>query len=188
MVLHNCIQKERQVTGIEKKDSHKIFPHMTLSIYIHLLALVAVISVCAVLAIFGGEAAKTAHIICCVLLSVSYIVMFLLLNVFYWDAPIIAGGEKLVRRRGLSIQVWYWNEIAEVRCHEGLYSFPGRCSVRFYPTVTLIHESGEKLKISMDRYAWSVFYEICPNEELKSTCADFFKRVDERYFTSYYDL
>lgn len=54
MVLHNCIQKERQVTGTEKKDSytekkdsHKIFPHMTLSIYIHLLALVAVISVCA---------------------------------------------------------------------------------------------------------------------------------------------
>ena len=47
MVLHNCIQKERQVTGTVKKNSHKIFPHMTFSIYIHLLALVAVISVCA---------------------------------------------------------------------------------------------------------------------------------------------
>ena len=102
-----------------------------------------------------------------IVLPVLFVILFLTLNVFYWNAMIVIDPEKMTQRRGLHKRSIFWNEITDVTCTKGMNTYGASATLSFAPKVTFLTKS-DSFSIVMETRFYNVLQTVCPREELLS--------------------
>lgn len=152
---------------LKKKSRYIIFPHLSASLLLHFGILVAMILVYIFLGMDNGEVGNMILTIVAIVLPVLFVILFLTLNVFYWNAMIVIDPEKMTQRRGLHKRSIFWNEITDVTCTKGMNTYSASATLSFAPKVTFLTNS-DSISIVMETRFCNVLQSVCPREELLS--------------------
>ena len=102
-----------------------------------------------------------------IVLPVLFVILFLTLNVFYWNTMIVIDSEKITQRRGLHKRSIFWNEITDVTCAKGLNTYSTSATLSFAPKVTFLTNS-DSISMVVETRIYNVLQTVCPREELLS--------------------
>lgn len=168
---------------IKDKSEYRVFPHITVSIWLHCAFLIFFIICMILLGKEQGEIYKIIMIILAVVYPVIFIGMALLLNVFFWNAAVKINAEGMFSRRGLHIVAWKWDEIADIKCRTHRpWPLNTSAASMYSPKITFISSKhNKKCSIVMERYTKAVFFKICPNENIKEKCMQLLESCDFVY-------
>lgn len=155
-----------------KKGTYHIFPHISVSIWLHLFVFLLFVVSAVILDRSAGEGFVRAKIILLISFPVFFLAMVLLLNVFFWNSVVTVDAEGMRQRRGLHVYVWRWDEVLDVRCRtERPLLFRSGQTAIFAPKFIIISPTHKKkLTIVMEKYARKVFFQTCPEGILKERC------------------
>lgn len=151
-----------------EKSRYHIFPHITVSILLHLIVLM----LCIVAIIVSNKYYPEAIIIIATVSLILFAIMFILLNVLFWNSVVTIDLEGMHQRCGFRVYTWRWNEITDVECRVNRpWPFNTTASAMYSPKIIFISSThNKKLSIVMERYTRKVFFRMCQEEELREKC------------------
>ena len=104
-------------------------------------------------------------------LTVILLVSAIILNVFYWNAPVVINAEGMSQRHGLHKIEMKWEGIDTVHCHTHWPKFYKNDSIGYVPEVVFMSaEKGYKVSIVMEKNVRKVFFTMCGSSRLKQKC------------------
>lgn len=165
---------------LKNKTTYYIFPHLTVSFLLHLLMIIffmAAIVIC-------YKYYQNALVAVVIIFLIAFILTFLLLNVFFWNAVIKVERTGMTQRHGLRKRVWMWEEIIDVKCSTHRpWPLNTTEGAMYSPKFIFISSKYKKgLSIVMEEYTRDVFFKMCPNEDLKKKCHLLLDSCDFLYF------
>ena len=152
---------------VESKKYH-IFPHITVSLLLHLTVLMFLIAAI----ILSAEYRPDITLIIAIPISVLFAIMFLLLNVFFWNSVVTIDLNGMRQRRGFHVYTWRWDEITGVKCRiDRPWPLNTTAATAYSPKLIFISSAHEKkLSVVMERYTRKVLFLMCPDEGVKKEC------------------
>lgn len=164
----------------EEKIKYKIYPHITVSILLHLIIFIFFI----VAIVVSTKYYPQAMIFIATVMPIFFVILFVLLNILFWNSAVTIDSDGMHQRSGLRIYTWRWDEIADVRCRTNR-SWPlnTTAAAMYLPKIIFISSTHKKkLSIVMEKYTQKVFFKMCPNEELKKECSRLLGACNFVYF------
>lgn len=157
-----------------KKEKFHIFPHVTVSIWLHLMVFLVFILLAEILGRENGAEFERARLILFIVYPICFLGMVLLLNVFFWNAVVTLDSKGMRQRQGRKVYVWRWDEVLNVTCKtKRPWLFRSGQAAVLAPKFKIISSAhGRKLTIVMEKYTRNAFFQICPNEALCQKCRD----------------
>ena len=165
---------------LKNKTTYYIFPHLTVSILLHWLMMIFFIAAIVICYKYYQNALVAVIIV----FLIVFILSFLLLNVFFWNAIIKVEAAGMTQRHGFHKCVWIWEEITDVKCRTHR-PWPLNTSegAMYSPKFIFISSKYKRgLSIVMEKHTRDVFFKMCSNEELKKKCYLLLDSCDFLYY------
>ena len=105
-------------------------------------------------------------------MSALFVIMFLFLNVLFWNSMVKLDSNGMHQRRGFHIYTWRWDEITGVKCRiDRPWPLNTTAATAYSPKLIFISSAHEKkLSVVMERYTRKVLFLMCPDEGVKKEC------------------
>lgn len=152
-----------------KAKRYHIFPHITVSILLHLIVLMFLI----ITIISVDKYYPNITLIVAFVMSALFVIMFLFLNVLFWNSMVKLDSNGMHQRRGFHIYTWRWDEITDVKCRVNRpWPFNTTAAAAYSPKIIFVSSAHKKkLSIVMEKYTKKIFFRTCSNEEIKEKCS-----------------
>ena len=151
---------------LKPKKRYIIFPHLSVSLYLHIGIIILIVLVYSFLYKDNGDAINAVLRICSIVLPILLVIMFISLNILFWNTMIIMDSDKMVQRRGLHKKIIFWNQNIDIRCTKGVRTYSTAATLSFAPKVTFITANSGSLSIVMETKVYNVLQMVCPNKEI----------------------
>ena len=158
---------------MKKKNKYIILPHIRVSFLIHLGLFASIIVICLIL--FSDESNNYYFLLSLKIIGIVLVVILLvsaiILNIFYWNAPVVIDAEGMSQRHGLHKIKLTWGEIDAVQCHTHWPKFYKYDSIGYVPELVFIStKQGYKVSMVMGKRVRKVFFTMCGSSRLKQKC------------------
>ncbi len=163
-----------------KANKYHIFPHITVSILLHLIVFIIFI----VAIILSAKYYPDSTIIIATVIPALFVIMFLFLNVLFWNSMVTLDLDGMHQRRGVHMYTWRWDEITDVKCRVNRpWPLNTTAAAMYSPKIIFITSAhNKKLSIVMEKYTQKVLFKMCTNEELKVKCLQMLDACNYVYF------
>ena len=169
---------------IREKDKYYIFPHITVSLFLHCLIVIVYIITIILLKREQEQIFRIARIVCLIVIPVIFLVIFLFLNVFFWNAVVRIDSQGMHQRCGLRIFSWYWEEIKDVQCKTNRpWPLNTSAAAMYSPKLTFVSsEHNKRLSVVMEKYTRKVFFVMCPDGAVKQKSEQLLEKCNFSFF------
>lgn len=163
-----------------KAKKYHIFPHITVSILLHLIVVIVFI----IAIILSEKYYPDSTIIIVTVIPVLVAIMFIFLNVLFWNSMVTVDRNGMRQRRGFHVYTWHWDEISDVKCRINRpWPFNTTAAAMYSPKIIFISSTHKKkLSIVMEKYTRKVLLLMCSDEKLKEKCCELLEACNYVYF------